>query len=281
MQKIVGIKYSPFGKAYYFSPNGLTLKVGDKVIVETANGNEFGIVDFGEREVDESLIKSELKPVLRLASEKDEARRQELDSKAPEAIKKVKKYVSELKLPMKITSVCFTFDGAKVIIEFTADDRVDFRELLKVLANEFHIRIELRQIGQRDEVKNKGAIGQCGQVCCCKRFLSDFNHVTVKMAKNQGISLTPTKINGICGRLLCCLGYENDNYEQTLAKMPKINSPVETPKGRGTCVYNDILKEIVSVKFTQGEDYTIEDFTLDQIKFKPKGEDNNGIQNNG
>ena len=277
MQKIVGIKYNPFGKAYYFSPNGLNLKVNDKVIVDSANGNEFGIVDFSEREVDDDLIKNELRPVLRFATEKDEQRRKELDAKAPDAQKRIKKYVSELKLPMKITSVCLTFDGSKMIIEFTADDRVDFRELLKVLANEFHVRIELRQIGQRDEVKTKGAIGQCGQVCCCKRFLNDFEHVTVKMAKNQGISLTPSKINGVCGRLLCCLGYENENYEQTLAKMPKVNSIVETPKGRGTCVFNDILKEIVSVKFTSGDDYTIEDFNLDQIKFKSKGEENNGI----
>ena len=277
MQKIVGIKYSKEGKAYYFSPNGLNLKVGDTVIVETVNGNEFGYVDFSEREVKESLIEGDLKPVLRMANSQDEKRRLELDNKAKKALPTIKEMVKKLKLEMKITSVMFTFDGSKLIIEFTADDRVDFRELLKQLASTFKVRIELKQIGQRDEVKNKGAIGQCGQVCCCKRFLNDFEHVSVKMAKNQGLSLTPTKINGICGRLLCCLAYENSNYEQTLAKMPKVNALVETPKGKGTCVFNDILREKVSVKFNQNDSSFVEVFDLADIKFKKGGSENNGI----
>lgn len=272
MQKVVGIKYSPEGKAYYFSANGLDLNVNDKVIVDTINGEEFGIVDFKEREVNNSAVVGELKPVLRLASKEDEKRRKDLDDKAKKAVNQIKEMVKDLKLEMKITSVMFTFDGSKLIIEFTAEDRVDFRELLKVLANNFRVRIELKQIGQRDEVKSKGAIGQCGQVCCCKRFLNDFEHVSVKMAKNQGISLTPTKINGICGRLLCCLAYENPTYEAVLAKMPKVNQQVTTPKGNGTVVFNDVLRELVSVKFAQNDgSFGYETFNLSDIKFKKEG----------
>jgi len=280
MQKIVGVKYNSNGKAFYFSPNGLNLKVGDKVIVETSNGNEFGIVDFSERTVDDGFIKAPLKPVLKMATESDENQRKSLDEKAKEAKKIIKECVNDLKLPMKITSASYIFDGTKILIEFTADDRVDFRELLKVLAGVLKVRIELRQIGRRDEVKNGGGVGICGQVCCCKRFLKDFEHVSVKMAKTQGVTLTPNRINGICGHLLCCLGYENKNYEEMLAKMPKINSLVETPKGRGACVFNDIIGEKVSVKFSNSDgSFTVEDFNLNDIKFKTGGK-SNGIQDN-
>ncbi|MBO4570055.1 MAG: stage 0 sporulation protein [Clostridia bacterium] len=282
MQRVVGIKYSKEGKAYFFSPNGLELKVGDKVIVSTVNGNEFGIVDFTEREIKDELVKGEIKPVLRFATLQDETRRSELDEKAKEALKIIKKNVTKLGLKMKVTSACFTFDGSKIIIEFTADDRVDFRELLKVLASELKTRIELKQIGGRDEVKNKGAIGPCGQICCCKRYLNDFAHVSVKMAKNQGISLTPTKINGVCGRLLCCLSYENEFYEKTLAKMPKVGSEVKTNKGVGVCSYNDILRERVVVKFTQNDgSVSNEEFGLDEIQFNNHKGEKDGIQNNG
>lgn len=269
MQKIVGIKYSNSGKVYYFAPNGLKLKLGDRVIVETSAGLQFGLVAFEEREMEENKNSLELKPVLRIATQKDIAKREELDNKCKSTMKIVREKVAKFKLPMKISEVSYTFDGSKLIIEFTADDRVDFRELLKDLASTFKCRIELRQIGQRDEVKNKGGLGPCGQECCCKRFLNDFEHVTVKMAKQQGLSLSPSKINGLCGRLMCCLGYENKNYEEVLRRMPKVNSEVETPKGKGTCVYLDILRELVSVKTNASDGSTVvEEWELDKIKFK-------------
>ena len=167
---------------------------------------------------------------------------------------------------MKVVSCEYTFDGSKIIIEFSAEDRVDFRDLLKELASALKVRIELHQVGQRDEVKIKGGIGPCGEICCCVRFLKDFEHVTVKMAKNQGLSLSPTKISGLCGRLMCCLAYENKTYEEILKKLPKVNSEVDSPKGKGTVVYNDILRERVSVKIKNGEDsFVVYDFSLAEL----------------
>lgn len=276
MQKIVGIKFNETGKVFYFSPNGLALKKGDHVIVETGAGSQFGIVDFAEREIDEEKFGLEIKPVLRLASDKDEEKRKKLDAKRLPTIKTIKDKVAKLRLNMKVSDAHWTFDGSKLIVEFTADDRVDFRELLKDLAATFKVRIELKQIGQRDEVKNKGGLGPCGQPCCCKRFLNDFEHVTVKMAKNQGISLSPTKINGLCGRLMCCLGYENKAYEEVLKRMPKVGSEVTSPKGKGTVVYLDILRELVSVKLVGNDgSMVVEEFPLNQInqiKVNKKGE---------
>ena len=177
---------------------------------------------------------------------------------------------------MKIVGAEYTFDGSKIIIDFTAEERVDFRDLLKVLASELKTRIELRQIGQRDEVKIKGGIGPCGEICCCSRFLNDFEHVTVKMAKNQGLSLSPTKISGLCGRLMCCLGYENSTYEEILSRLPKLNSQVEVKSGKGTVVYLDILRERVSVKLPQGEDsFIVEDYDATEVKvFQDKNHEN-------
>lgn len=273
MQKIVGIKFNETGKVFYFSPNGLALKKGDHVIVETGAGSQFGIVDFAEREIDEKKFGLEIKPVSRLTTQKDEEKRKKLDAKRLPTIKTIKDKVAKLKLNMKVSDAHWTFDGSKLIVEFTADDRVDFRELLKDLAATFKVRIELKQIGQRDEVKNKGGLGPCGQPCCCKRFLNDFEHVTVKMAKNQGISLSPTKINGLCGRLMCCLGYENKTYEEVLKRMPKVGSEVTSPKGKGTVVYLDILRELVSVKLAGNDgSMVVEEFPLNQIKFNKKGE---------
>ena len=167
---------------------------------------------------------------------------------------------------MKIVSVEYCLDASKVVIEFSAEDRVDFRELLKELASALKVRIELHQVGQRDEVKIIGGLGPCGEECCCVRFLKEFEHVTVKMAKNQGLSLSPTKISGLCGRLMCCLGYENKAYEEVLKRMPKLNSKLQTSKGFGQVVYNDILRERVSVKVQTGEDsFTIYDFALEEL----------------
>ena len=178
----------------------------------------------------------------------------------------VREKVKKLELDMKVVSCEYSFDGTKILIEFSAEDRVDFRDLLKELASALKVRIELHQVGQRDEVKIKGGIGPCGEVCCCARFLKDFEHVTVKMAKNQGLSLNPTKISGLCGRLMCCLGYENKQYEEVIKKMPKINSEIDSPKGRGSVVYNDILRERVSVKVKQNDDsFIVYDFSLPEL----------------
>lgn len=277
MQKIVGVSFNPGGKVYYFNPCGLELKVGDNVIVETVAGLQFGTVNFAEREILNKKLDN-LKSVIRIATAIDKKKKSELDLKTAKAREIVKEKIAKFKLPMKVCEVSYTFDGAKLIVEFTAEDRVDFRELLKDLASTFKVRIELKQIGQRDEVKIKGGLGPCGEICCCKRFLEDFEHVTVKMAKTQGLSLSPSKINGLCGRLMCCLAYENKNYEEVLKKMPKINSEVITPKGKGICSFCDVLRELVSVKLTLPDgSVNIEEYKLDDIEFKPLEDKKNGI----
>lgn len=265
MQKVVGVKLSS-NKVYSFLAN-IDVKQADKVIVETSLGQSFGEVVTNAHEVEgEGFM-----PIIRVATAQDVKRWQELNKKAESAIPIIKEKVGKLNLPMKIVSAEYTFDASKIIIEFVADDRVDFRELLKELASALKVRIELHQVGQRDEVKAKGGIGPCGEICCCVRFLKDFEHVTVKMAKNQGLSLSPTKISGLCGRLMCCLAYENKTYEEILKKMPKVNQEVATPKGSGYVVYNDILRERVSVKISSGDDsYTVYDFALDEISFAPR-----------
>ncbi|MBQ7466642.1 MAG: stage 0 sporulation protein [Clostridia bacterium] len=266
MQNVTGVKFKNSGKIYTFLTNGLTLEVGDNVVVETSAGLSFGQVAFASREIDENQAAEPLKPILRKATEKDIKNFEELQTKALKDLVFVKEKVKQLNLDMKIVSAEYLLDGSKIVIEFSAEDRVDFRELLKELASELKVRIELHQVGQRDEVKIKGGIGPCGEICCCSRFLNDFEHVTVKMAKTQGLSLNPTKISGLCGRLMCCLAYENKTYEEILAKMPKINGRISTPKGNGVVVYNDILRERVSVKVLTGEDsYTIYDFALEEL----------------
>ena len=266
MQNITGVKFKNSGKVYTFLTNGLSLKIGDKVIVDTSAGLSLGQVAFNNRQIDEKDVQEPLKPILRKANEKDLRNFEELQTKAAKDLVFIKEKVKQLGLDMKIVSAEYLLDGSKIVIEFSAEDRVDFRELLKELAAEFKVRIELRQVGQRDEVKIKGGIGPCGEICCCSRFLNDFEHVTVKMAKNQGLSLNPTKISGLCGRLMCCLAYENKGYEEILAKMPKLNGLISTPKGSGVVVFNDVLRERVSVKVLTGEDsYTVYDFALEEL----------------
>ena len=267
MQKVIGIKFNNLAKVYFFDPNGIDFLVGDKVLVETAVGQSLGVVSIKEREVDETEFENPIKKVIRKATSKDIEIEKQNSEKSLKALKVVKNQAKKLNLQMKIVCAEYTFDSSKVVIDFTAEERVDFRELLKILASELKARIELRQIGQRDEVKIKGGIGPCGEICCCSRFLTDFEHVTVKMAKNQGLSLSPTKISGLCGRLMCCLGYENPNYEEVLSRMPKINSWVKTQSGKGQVVYNDILRERVSVKIAQGEEsFVVEDYALAEIE---------------
>lgn len=265
MQKVVGVKFTQTGKVYLFDKNDIDLSVNDKVIVDTQYGLSFGEVAL-IKEIDETEISEPLKQVVRRATDADKKKNEELKEKSSKDIFLVREKVKKLGLEMKIVSCEYCFDGSKVLIEFAAEDRVDFRELLKELAAALKVRIELHQVGQRDEVKIKGGIGPCGEICCCARFLKDFEHVTVKMAKNQGLSLNPTKISGLCGRLMCCLAYENKTYEEILKRMPKINSEVVSPKGKGIVVYNDILRERVSIKIHLSDDsFTVYDFSLAEI----------------
>lgn len=265
MQKVVGVKFTQTGKVYLFDKNDIDLSVNDKVIVDTQYGLSFGEVAL-IKEIDETEISEPLKQVVRRATDADIKKNEELKEKASKDIFIVREKVKKLGLEMKIVSCEYCFDASKVLIEFAAEDRVDFRDLLKELAAALKVRIELHQVGQRDEVKIKGGIGPCGEICCCSRFLKDFEHVTVKMAKNQGLSLNPTKISGLCGRLMCCLAYENKTYEEILKKMPKINSEVVSPKGKGIVVYNDILRERVSIKIHLSDDsFTVYDFSLAEI----------------
>lgn len=267
MQKIVGVSFNDGGKAYYYNPGDEEYAAGDFVVVEANTDCVLGKIAFASKMVEDSEVVEPLKMVIRKATNKDLDAYNKQRQRIPEILKTVKNKVRELDLQMKIVDANFSIDGGKLIIDFTADDRVDFRQLLKELASALKTRIELKQIGQRDEVKIKGGIGPCGEICCCKRFLNDFEHVTVKMAKNQGLSLSPTKISGLCGRLMCCLAYENSNYEEILKRMPKVNSSVQTPNGKGTVVYNDLLRELVSVKRQQkDETFVVEEYELKDIK---------------
>lgn len=277
MQKVIGVSFNQLGKVCYYHARG-QYQLGDKVVATLQGISLVGTVVMKERELDINLESLD-DQIERKATAIDIQHDKENIAKAQTTVEITKQKVKELGLKMKVVDAVYSLDGSKVIIDFTADERVDFRELLKELATKLRTRIELKQIGQRDEVKIKGGIGPCGEICCCKRFLSDFEHVTVKMAKNQGLSLSPTKISGLCGRLMCCLGYENPQYEEILKLMPKINSAVSTPDGDGVAVYNDILRQVVSVKFVRGEETSVEDYPLSKISVISKKENKNGIQN--
>ncbi len=248
MTEVISVKFKDNGRSYYFSPDGKTVKVGDKVIVETQNGNEFGIVSEANFEVDESKIVSPLKKMLRFANEKDLKRVEDNKKKEAEAFKVCEELVETHGLDMKLVEVEYSFDGSKVVFFFTSDGRVDFRELVKDLAGRFHTRIELRQIGVRDEAKMLGGIGICGQPYCCKQFLSDFQPVSIKMAKEQGLSLNPTKISGSCGRLMCCLKYEQDAYEYLNSFTPHVGATVKTENGTGVVTDVNLITGNLYVK---------------------------------
>ena len=276
-QAVVGVKFKEFGKVYSFNPNGLKLSVGDKVIVDTNNGLSFGIIETAETLVDESKINGELKNVLRIATEKDLKQNERNIEKEKEALKITQEEIDALKLDMKLVSAEYNFDASKVIINFLSENRVDFRDLVKTLAVKLKARIELRQIGIRDQARLVGGIGMCGRPCCCSTFLNDFEKVSIKMAKTQGLSLNPTKISGLCGRLLCCLDYENEYYSEVNKIMPKLNAEVVTNEGSGVVVYTNALKQIASVKITASDgSYTIKDFDFKDLKIqKPNTNDNN------
>ena len=265
MQKIVTAKRIGDKNTYYFLQND-EIKTGDKIVVDFEEFQTVLTVLKTDIEIADSKA-IELKKIVRKATEKDLKKFEELCEKTKKELPLIKKKSLELGLMMKFVSAEYSLDGSKIVIVFSSEERVDFRQFLKDLASMLKTRIELKQIGQRDEVKIIGGVGPCGQPCCCARFLNDFEHVTVKMAKIQGLSLSPTKINGICGRLMCCLGYETKHYEETLAKMPKVNSEVFTPKGKGIVVYNDILRERVSVKRqAESDSFVVEDYELEEIR---------------
>ena len=247
MIKIIGVRFRNVGKVYYFDPKALDIKMGDHVIVETARGVEYGMVVLGPKEVEESRIVQPLKEVIRVATPKDKSKEETNRRKEKEAFQICLKKIADRKLDMKLIDAEYTFDNSKVLFYFTADGRVDFRELVKDLAAVFKTRIELRQIGVRDETKILGGIGICGRPLCCHTYLSDFAPVSIKMAKEQNLSLNPTKISGTCGRLMCCLKYEQNVYEDAAKRMPKAESFVQTPDGPGNVKSVDLLRETVKV----------------------------------
>lgn len=268
MAKVVVIKFKKGCRPYYFQPSKLKLEKNQGVVVETSRGLEYAIVVDPLREVPEEAIVSPLKPVVRIATQKDKEMICANEERRPQALEICKEKIRNRGLEMKLVDCEFTFDGSKVVFYFTAEERVDFRDLVKDLASVFHIRIELRQIGIRDETRLLGGIAPCGRECCCASCMSEFQKVSIKMAKNQGLSLNPGKISGLCGRLMCCLSYENDYYAEAYKKMPKIGGTVGTPEGAGTVVSTNMLKMEVRVKIEKDGALYYRDFPLSHIQFK-------------
>ncbi|MFD2923436.1 PSP1 domain-containing protein [Halobacillus naozhouensis] len=253
MIEVVGVRFKQAGKIYYFDPGDLTMTTEDYVIVETVRGIEFGKVVISNRSVDEEDIVLPLKKVIRIADEKDKLTVDENHDNSQEAYRVCEMKIREHKLDMNLVEVEYTFDRKKVIFYFTADGRVDFRTLVKDLASVFKTRIELRQIGVRDEAKMLGGIGPCGRMLCCSTFLGDFEPVSIKMAKDQNLSLNPAKISGLCGRLMCCLKYENDDYEAAKKELPDIGRSIATSLGKGKVVGLNMLERIVQVEYKEQE----------------------------
>ena len=270
MPNIVGIQFKGVGKVYYFDPNSITFNKGDGVIVETARGVEYGIVNIPNKDIDAEKIVGTLKPVIRKATEKDVAQYNENLAKREGAMAIAKEKIEKHGLDMKLVDAEYTFDGTKLIFSFTSENRVDFRELVKDLASQFHTRIELRQIGIRDECKVVGGLGPCGRPCCCNSFSCDCR-VSIKMAKNQGLSLNPTKISGLCGRLMCCLKYEDEYYAETLKLMPKVGAELQMDEGVAVVESVDMLRQTVKAKVTLKNGETeIRQYHLDQLPKKDK-----------
>ena len=254
MKVVTGVRFKRPGKIYYFDPENLQLEKGMNVIVDTAMGEEYGEVVIARKEVEDNEVTEPLKKVVRITTEKDEKMRLQNKGKEKDAFKTCLEKIEAHGLPMKLIDVEYKYDGSKVIFYFTADKRIDFRELVKDLAAIFRTRIELRQIGVRDEVKRCGGNGICGRELCCCSFLGNFETVSIKMAKEQNISLNPSKISGNCGRLMCCLKYEQEVYEEKLSRLPKIGAIVKTSEGTGEVASVETLKEVIRVKYQDGED---------------------------
>ncbi|MCY6484782.1 stage 0 sporulation family protein [Clostridium aestuarii] len=267
MITVVGIRFKKSGKIYYFSPNELDVKIGENVIVETVRGIEFGKCVIGPKDILEEEIIMPLKNVIRKAVDEDVEKDFENKKKQEEAFNVCVEKIQKHDLPMKLIDVEYTFDNNKIIFYFTADGRVDFRELVKDLAAVFRTRIELRQIGVRDEAKMIGGLGPCGRPMCCSSFLGDFAPVSIKMAKEQNLSLNPSKISGICGRLMCCLNYEQLTYENIKKELPRVASIVETPFGTGEVISNSVVKESVKIKVkTEDQEEIIQEVRMQDAK---------------
>lgn len=270
MAQIIGIRFRRAGKVYYFDPGEETFIAGEGAIVETTRGTEYGTVVIPNREKDDSG--RQIKPIIRKATDKDTSRAEENRQKEQEAAAIFEEKVKKHGLDMKLTNVEYTFDGNKIVFYFTADGRVDFRELVKDLAGVFRIRIELRQIGVRDETKMVGGLGPCGRPACCCSFLGDFQPVSIKMAKEQNLSLSPTKISGLCGRLMCCLNYEHKYYEEVTRRMPRGGAEVVTNDGKGTVYSTNCLKETVKVRLELDENNVeLREYNLEDIKVTGRG----------
>ncbi|ODM09132.1 hypothetical protein BEH84_04882 [Eisenbergiella tayi] len=271
MTKVIGVRFRTAGKIYYFDPTRFEIKKGDYVIVETARGVEYGTVVGGIREVDDSKVVQPLKPVLRIATERDNEQEAANKGKEKEAFRICQEKIRKHGLDMKLIDAEYTFDNNKVLFYFTADGRIDFRELVKDLASVFKTRIELRQIGVRDETKILGGIGICGRRLCCHTHLSEFVPVSIKMAKEQNLSLNPTKISGVCGRLMCCLKHEEETYEDLNRRLPNIGDYVTTDDGlKGEVSSVNVLRQQVKVIVNVDDEKEIREYPLDQLRFKKR-----------
>ena len=266
MNKIIGVRFKRPGKVYFFDAGNIDVNVKDKVIVETAMGQEIGEVIINNKNLANNKIKTSLKPIVRVATGKDLKHLQENKEKEKEAFKICEEKIKSHNLNMSLVDVAYTFDNAKLLFYFTADSRIDFRELVKDLASIFKTRIELRQIGVRDQVRRIGGNGVCGRELCCCSFLSDFEAVSIKMAKEQNISLNPSKISGNCGRLMCCLKYESDVYEEKLKRLPNVGAIVKTEDGEGEVDNIETLKEVVRVKIKDGDGYFYKKYNAKDVK---------------
>lgn len=271
MTKVIGVRFRTAGKVYFFDPLQLEIKRGDHVIVETARGIEFGTVVAGVHEVEDDKVIQPLKPVMRIAGERDIEQEAANKEKEKEAFKICKEKILKHGLEMKLIDAEYTFDNNKVLFYFTADGRIDFRELVKDLASVFKTRIELRQIGVRDETKIRGGIGICGRPLCCHSYLSDFVPVSIKMAKEQNLSLNQTKISGVCGRLMCCLKNEQETYEELNRNLPGIGDMVTTPQGvSGTVQSVNVLRQMVKIVVEVNDEKEIQEFPVRDLRFRPK-----------
>lgn len=263
MIEVIGVRFKEAGKIYYFDPNDLDITMDDYVIVETVRGIEFGHVVILNKQVDEDDVVLPLKKVERIANDEDIANVRENEQLAKKAMEVCVDKIKFHQLDMNLVDVEYTFDRSKVVFYFTAEGRIDFRDLVKDLASQFKTRIELRQIGVRDEAKLLGGIGPCGRMLCCSTFLGDFEPVSIKMAKDQSLSLNPAKISGLCGRLMCCLKYENDHYEDTKKQLPDMGKEISTTYGEGKVVGLNLLEELIQVELH--EDETIIEYTIDEL----------------
>ncbi|MBR1560264.1 MAG: stage 0 sporulation family protein, partial [Clostridia bacterium] len=267
MATVIGVRFKKAGKVYYFDPSGIWPRPGDGVIVETTRGVEYGEVVTGSRTVNDAQLVSPLRKVVRIATPEDIERAETNERREKEAFAVCQEKIARHKLDMKLVSVEFTFDNSKIIFYFTANGRVDFRELVKDLASVFKTRIELRQIGVRDEAKMLGGLGSCGRPICCGAFLGDFQPVSIKMAKEQNLSLNPTKISGQCGRLMCCLKFEQDNYDAVLKRVPRVGKDIVTPDGVGVITDINVIKETIRVRIRQDDDsFDVREYPIDEVR---------------